>query len=185
LPHRGEGPLDDEVRDHAGRKRRKAADADRDPQGAPGGVAPLGLQPGDEQGEPFQGIDNPRGDISDSFGAIGDDVRGRRERILWRGILRRPGLLVSGEQCSQAGEQLVAAGRVFQRLDQAAQARFFGDRRGRRRARLPGSHECARHLLSMSERGAQCQQQGDEAATSIDPPPHDRHPSGTKEELGP
>ena len=184
LPDRGERPLDEEVCDDAGRKRREAADADRDPQGAPGRVAPLGLQPGDEQREPFQGIDDPQGDIPDGFSAVVDDVRGRRKRILGRGILRDPGVFLSGEQGSQAGEQLVASGRVFKRLDQAAQMRFFGGRIGRRLGRLP-RHEGAPHLLSMSERGAQRQQQRDEDATSIDAPPHDRHPSGTKEELGP
>ena len=94
---------------------------------APGRVAPLGLQPGDEQRKPFEGIDDPQGDIPDGFGAVGGDVRGRRKRILGRGILRDPGVFLSGEQGSQAGEQLVASGRVFKRLDQAAQMRFFGD----------------------------------------------------------
>ena len=92
------------------------------------------------------------------------------ERILGRGILRDPVVFLSGEQGSQAGEQLVASGRIFKRsISRRRCASSVIGSDGVRR--LPPRHQGAPHLLSMSERGAQRQQQRDEDATSIDAPP--------------
>jgi hypothetical protein len=182
---RRERPEREEMCDDAKPKRGQAADADSDPQRAPRGLAPLGLQPGHEPWNLFESIDDLHGDIPDRVGTLGNDVRGRRERILRRGTLSGPGVFLSGEQGPQTGEQLVASRRVFKRLDEAAQLRLVGDRIGWHLDRLPALDEGVRHLLSMSERGAQGQQQRNQAATSIDAPPHGRPTSGTKEEFGP
>ena len=182
VPGRRERPQDQEIGNDAEPERRQAADAGLDPQPAARGVAPLGLQPSHQQRKLFDGIDDPERDVPHRGDAIVDDLRGRRERIVRRDRRRGPGLFLGGEQGAQVGEQLVASGRILDRLDQAAQLRLFGHRIGWRLGRLPALHEGARHL-SMSGRGAQGQQQHKQAATNIDAP-HDCHTSGNQRRGG-